>query len=130
MNKGLRRLLLVIWVVAGIYAGWQGIQKNTVSLDSLLGFCTAAEGRTISGWYEGKDTVIARIEKSGAISGTYRFRTVKKSVMYNIRGMAAGDTYTYMLRDKRTPIPASSYPRSWWYWTLTIISARKRRYLP
>lgn len=101
MNKGLRRLLLVIWVVAGIYAGWQGIQKNTVSLDSLLGFCTAAEGRTISGWYEGKDTVIARIEKSGAISGTYRFRTVKKSVMYNIRGMAAGDTYTYMLRDKK-----------------------------
>ena len=101
MNKGLRRLLLVIWVVAGIYAGWQGIQKNTVSLDSLLGFCTAAEGRTISGWYEGKDTVIARIEKSGAISGTYRFRTVKKSVMYNIRGMAAGDTYIYMLRDKK-----------------------------
>ena len=101
MNKGLRRLLLVIWVVAGIYAGWQGIQKNTVSLDSLLGFCTAAEGRTVSGWYEGKDTVIARIEKNGAISGTYRFRTVKKSTMYNIRGMAAGETYVYVLRDRK-----------------------------
>ena len=76
MNKGLRRLLLVIWVVAGIYAGWQGIQNNRNCLDSLLGFCTAAEGRTISGWYEGKDTVIARIEKRGAMSGTSRFRTV------------------------------------------------------
>lgn len=122
--------MLVIWVVAGIYAGWQGIQKNTVSLDSLLGFCTAAEGRTISGWYEGKDTVIARIEKSGAISGTYRFRTVKKSVMYNIRGMAAGDTYTYMLRDKKDAYTGELLSQSWWYWTLTIISARKRRYLP
>ena len=101
MNKGLRRLLLVIWILAGVYAGWQGIQKNTVSLDSLLGFCTAAEGRTVSGWYEGKDTVIARIEKNGAISGTYRFRTVKKSTMYNIRGMAAGETYVYVLRDRK-----------------------------
>ena len=33
MGKGLRRVLLTVWILAGILAGWQSIQKSRVPLD-------------------------------------------------------------------------------------------------
>ena len=96
MGKGLRRVLLTVWILAGILAGWQSIQKSRVPLDSLLGFCMARDGKTIAGWYEGNDTIIARTDKGGVAEGTYRYRTVKGSRMYTVRGMASGENYTYV----------------------------------
>ena len=101
MGKGLRRVLLTVWILAGILAGWQSIQKSRVPLDSLLGFCMDRDGKTIAGWYDGNDTIIARTDKGGVAEGTYRYRTVKGSRMYTVRGMASGENYTYVLRDRK-----------------------------
>lgn len=100
MKKVFRTILLIALIAAGLIAGYQGIGKSTVSMDSLITFCTAKNGATIAAWNDGSSTVIARIRQNGTIDSHIRFRTERKDAMYQIKGIAAGEDYVYVLRDK------------------------------
>ena len=69
-------------------------------MDSLLGISAAGDGSTVTGWYDGDRTVLARVRQNGSIDGTLQFQTIKKNDMYNIKGIAVGDRYTYVLRNR------------------------------
>lgn len=92
--------MLVVLVLSGAVAGYRGVQDRSVSMDSLLAFCTAESGNTIASWYEGNDTVVARIRRNGAIDASVRFRTRQGDSMYSIEGIAAGERYVYVLRSR------------------------------
>ena len=48
MKKVFRTILLIALIIAGVVAGYRGIGRSTVSMDSLLTFCTAQNGGTIA----------------------------------------------------------------------------------
>ena len=100
MKKVFRTILLIALIIAGLVAGYQGIGRSTVSMDSLLTFCTANNGETIAAWNDGSNTVIARLRQNGTILSYLKFRTERKDAMYQILGVAAGEKYVYVLRDK------------------------------
>ena len=100
MKKVFRTILLIALIIAGVVAGYRGIGRSTVSMDSLLTFCTAQNGGTIAAWNDGNSTVIARLKQNGTINGHLKFRTERKDAMYQILGVTAGEKYVYVLRDK------------------------------
>ena len=100
MSKVLRRIMLAVLVIAGIIAGYRSIQDSTVPLDSLLAFSTAEDGYTILSWYDGDHTVIAHVGRNGSADKSIRFRTESGDSMYNIKGVASGGRYTYVLRNR------------------------------
>ena len=100
MKKVFRTILLIVLIIAGLAAGYRGIGRSTVSMDSLLTFCTAKNGETIAAWNERSNTVIARLRPNGTINSYLKFRTERKDAMYQILGVASGEKYTYVLRDK------------------------------
>lgn len=100
MNKLLKKILLLVLVLAGILSGYQSIQNSSVSMDALLAFCTGENGTSILSWYEDDKTVIAKVGQTGKIEKTFRFDTEKKDSMYNIKGIAASEDYVYVLRNK------------------------------
>lgn len=100
MKKVFRTILLIALIIAGVVAGYRGIGRSTVSMDSLLTFCTAQNGGTIAAWNDGNSTVIARLKQNGTINGHLKFRTERKDAMYQVLGVTAGEKYVYVLRDK------------------------------
>ena len=100
MKKVFRTILLIALIIAGVVAGYRGIGRSTVSMDSLLTFCTAQNGGTVAAWNDGNSTVIARLKQNGTINGHLKFRTERKDAMYQILGVTAGEKYVYVLRDK------------------------------
>ena len=100
MKRFVRIIILTALILAGVLAGYQGIRNSSVSMDSLLGISTAGDGTTVTGWYDGDRTVLARVRQNGSIDGTLQFQTIKKNDMYNIKGIAVGDRYTYVLRNR------------------------------
>ena len=93
MKKVFRTILLIALIIAGVVAGYRGIGRSTVSMDSLLTFCTAQNGGTIAAWNDGNSTVIARLKQNGTINGHLKFRTERKDAMYQILGVTAGEKY-------------------------------------
>ena len=69
MKKVFRTILLIALIIAGVVAGYRGIGRSTVSMDSILTFCTAQNGGTIAAWNDGNSTVIARLKQNGTING-------------------------------------------------------------
>lgn len=100
MNKIFRRILLFVLIIAGAVAGYRSIKGGTVPVDSLLAFCYEEEGTGIVGWNEDEYTVIARVDTNGKIMRSLTFRTEKKDCMYNIKGVASGGDYVYVLRNR------------------------------
>ena len=100
MNKIIKRIMLAMLIIAGIIAGYQSIESSSMPVDSLLAFCTADEGKSIVSWNEDDDIVIAQIAQNGKIEKSFRFRAEQKEYTYRIKGVAAGDGYVYVLRDK------------------------------
>ena len=100
MKRFVRIIILTALILAGVLAGYQGIRNSSVSMDSLLGISAAGDGSTVTGWYDGDRTVLARVRQNGSIDGTLQFQTIKKNDMYNIKGIAVGDRYTYVLRNR------------------------------
>ena len=100
MKRFVRIIILTALILAGVLAGYQGIRNSSVSMDSLLGISAAGDGTTVTGWYDGDRTVLARVRQNGSIDGTLQFQTIKKNDMYNIKGIAVGDRYTYVLRNR------------------------------
>ncbi|MBO5337949.1 MAG: HAMP domain-containing protein [Lachnospiraceae bacterium] len=100
MSKILKRIMLAMIIIAGIIAGYQSIQRSSMPVDSLLAFCNTDEAKSIVGWNEDDNTVIARIDQAGKIEKSYQFQTRQKDCNYRVRGIAAGGIYVYVLRDR------------------------------
>ena len=79
MKRFVRIIILTALILAGVLAGYQGIRNSSVSMDSLLGISAAGDGTTVTGWYDGDRTVLARVRQNGSIDGTLQFQTIKKN---------------------------------------------------
>lgn len=99
IHKIIKKIWLIIIVVAAIFAGYQCIADKSVPLDSFLAFCTAPEGYSIVSWNEDGQTVTAKISAEGKIEKKYSFDTEKDDYLYQIQGLAAGEDYVYILRN-------------------------------
>ena len=91
---------MIIIILAAILAGYQCISERSVPLDSFLAFCTAPNGNSIVSWNDEKHTVVAKISADGKIEKKYSFQTEKDEYLYQVQGLAAGDDYVYMLRNR------------------------------
>lgn len=96
----IKKIWIIIIVLAAILAGYQCIAKRTVPLDSFLAFCTAPDGYSIVSWNEGDRTITAKISSDGRVEKQYSFRTENKDSLYQVEGLAAGKEYVYMLRNR------------------------------
>lgn len=100
MSKILRRIMLIMILIAGMIAGYRSIESSSMPVDSLLAFCNADEGKSIVSWNEDDNTVIARMDQTGKIEKSYHFQTEQRNYTYRVRGIASGGSYVYVLRDK------------------------------
>lgn len=108
MKKRIKYILIIIVILAGMYAGYRGLSERKVPMDDFIAVENGIEGEVLAAWYEGDDTVIARINSNGKIEKYYAFRTVDGKNMYTIRGLAAGTKETvYMLMDVRNSYTGS-----------------------
>ncbi len=96
----IKRIWIVIIILAAVLAGYQCISKRSVPLDSFLAFCAAPDGNSIVSWYDDDNTVIAQVTVDGKIVKNYSFKTEKDEYMYQIQGIAAGESYVYLLRNR------------------------------
>jgi HAMP domain-containing protein len=69
-------------------------------MDSFITFCTDGNGGSIVSWYENSYTVIGKVNSNGKIEKSIRFRTSEKDSMYNVKGIAVGGNYTFVLRNQ------------------------------
>lgn len=104
MKQLIHNIIKRIWVFiilgAAILAGYQCLSERNVALDSFLAFCTAPDGTSIVSWCEDEQTVVAKISESGKIEKKYSFQTEKDEYLYLIQGIAAGEDYVYLLRNR------------------------------
>lgn len=100
IQNNLKRIWMFIILLAAILAGYRCIADRSVIPDSILAFCNAPEGNSIVSWDEGDQTIVAQISAKGKIKKTYSFRTQKDGYLYQVQGLAAGENYTYLLRNR------------------------------
>lgn len=100
INKLMKRIWLIIIVLAAIWAGYQCLSERIVLLDSLLAFCIAPDGDSIASWNEDGKTIVAKIGSDGKIEKSYSFQTEKDDYLYQVQGLTAGEDYVYLLRNR------------------------------
>ncbi|MGN0342460.1 MAG: HAMP domain-containing protein [Roseburia sp.] len=102
MKKWMKYIVITLAIAAGIYAAVVSLRERTVSMDHFIAVSNGVDGDSIVAWYEGDETVVARVSNAGKIEKYVSFDTLNKGRMYTIRGIAAGSADTaYMLRDVR-----------------------------
>ena len=99
MQKIVKRMWMIIIILAAILAGYQCISQRSVPLDSFLAFTTAPNGNSIVSWIDENQTVVAKITAAGKIENKYSFKTEKDEYLYQVQGLAAGEDYVYLLRN-------------------------------
>lgn len=100
ISKMKNKIWIGLLVLAAIFAGYRCMAKRTVPLDSFLAFCTSPDGYSIVSWNEDNRTIAAKISGSGEIKKQYSFETQRDNYLYQVEGLAAGDDYVYMLRNR------------------------------
>lgn len=99
IEKIIKRIWMIIVILAAILAGYQCISKRSVPLDSFLAFTTTPNGNSIVSWIDENQTTIAKISIDGKIEKKYSFQTEKDDYLYQVQGITAGDDYVYLLRN-------------------------------
>lgn len=99
IQKLIKKIWLLIILLATVLAGYQCISERSVPLDSFLAFCTAPDGNSIVSWYDEDKTVVAQISAEGELKKNYSFHTEKEDCLYQVQGLAAGESYVYLLRN-------------------------------
>ena len=100
IQKITNKIWMIIIILAAVLAGYQCISERNVPLDSFLAFCTAPDGNSIVSWNDEEKTIVAQISAEGKIKKNYSFKTEKDEYLYQIQGLAAGEDYVYLLRNK------------------------------
>ena len=100
IQKIIKNIWFIILILAAVFAGYQVLEQRNVPLDSLLAICTAPEGSSIVCWNEDEQTVTAKISADGKIQKSYSFQTEQDDHLYLIQGIAAGEDYVYILRNR------------------------------
>ena len=99
IEKIIKKIWMIIVILAAILAGYQCISKRSVPLDSFLAFTTTPNGNSIVSWIDENQTTIAKISIDGKIEKKYSFQTEKDDYLYQVQGITAGDDYVYLLRN-------------------------------
>ena len=99
IQKIMKRIWMIIIILAAILAGYQCISKRSVPLDSFLAFTSTPNGNSIVSWIDENQTIIAKISVDGKIEKKYSFQTEKDDYLYQVQGITAGDDYVYLLRN-------------------------------
>ena len=99
IEKIIKKIWMIIVILAAILAGYQCISKRSVPLDSFLAFNTTPNGNSIVSWIDKNQTTIAKISTDGKIEKKYSFQTEKDDYLYQVQGITAGDDYVYLLRN-------------------------------
>ena len=100
IHKMINKIWIILIVAAAILAGYQCVSERNVTLDSLLAFCNTPDGGSIVSWNDESQTVVAKIGADGKIDKSYSFQTEKGEFLYQVQGLAAGEEYVYMIRNR------------------------------
>ena len=99
IQKIIKRIWVIIIILAAVLAGYQCISRRSVPLESFLAFTKAPNGNSIVSWLDDDATVVASVTTTGKIEKKYSFKTEKDEYLYQVQGLAAGEDYVYLLRN-------------------------------